>query len=163
MLHFPEKVGGDIGDRLVVVVERVVQRNAEHLLVHLVAVAHPEHPQRAHVDFAGGEGGHGDHHQGVQRIVVLRVGLRKKAVVAGIVDGAEEHAVQPEEPGPLVQLVLVAAAAGDLDHHRHLVGRVGAGRQVVPGMDHRRALHSSLPRSLAAGMGAANLYRQRSR
>jgi hypothetical protein len=49
-------------------------------------------------------------HERVERIAVVAVGARDEAVVGGIVHRAVEHAIEPQQPGLLVQLVLVLAA-----------------------------------------------------
>src|ERR671910_393643 len=60
-------------------------------------------------------------HQRVERIAVIAEGARNEAVVRRVVHRAVEHTVQPEQPGFLVQLVLVLAAFWNLDDDRKRV------------------------------------------
>src|SRR5262249_21137706 len=63
----------------------------------------------------------------VERIAVVAVGARDEPVIGRIVDAAVEHAIEPEQPGLLVQLVLVHAPLRDLHDHR----KRGRDRRVV--------------------------------
>ena len=77
--------------------------------------------------------GHQDEH--VERIAVVAQGAGEEAVVAGVVHGAVEHAVEAEDAELLVELVLVALVGRDLDDGGDDLRRVRAGRDVVPGME----------------------------
>ena len=48
--------------------------------------------------------------------LVAGQGVGDEAVVGGIDGGREQPAVEPDHPGDLVDLVLVPAPLGDLDH-----------------------------------------------
>ena len=56
-----------------------------------------------------------DQHQHIERVAVVAQGAGDEAVVARIVDGRVEIAVQTEDVQFLVVLVLVDALAGDFD------------------------------------------------
>ena len=99
------------------------------------AVHQVEQPDRTRVHEAAGEHRDRHQHQDVERIAVVAQGAGQEPVVAGIVDRAVEHAVEPEDAELLVELVLVALVGGDLDDRGDLGRRVGAGRDVVPGME----------------------------
>src|SRR5215210_5036125 len=92
-------------------------------------------PDRAGADQATGEyrDGHQDEH--VEWIAVVTERARKEAIVARIVDGTVQDAVEPEDAELLVELVFVALVGRDLDDGGDLGGRVGAGRDVVPGVE----------------------------
>ena len=53
--------------------------------------------------------------QSIERIAVVAERARDEAVVGGIVHRAEKHAIQFEQPGFLVQLVLVLGPFGNFD------------------------------------------------
>ena len=78
-------------------------------------VAHQERPDRAGRNDAAGEGRLLDDHEGVQRIAVSGQRLHHESVVRGIVDRGEEHSVEADAAGLLVELVLLAGAPRDLD------------------------------------------------
>src|SRR5262249_8323042 len=76
-------------------------------------------------------------HQHVDRIVILRVGARDEAVVGRVVNRRVEDAIDPQEAGPLVELVLRLAAVRHLDDDREDLERVvGRQRDVMPGVSH---------------------------
>ena len=109
-----------------------------------------EQPDRARVHQAAGEDRDRHQHEHVERIAVVAQRAGQEAVVAGIVDRAVEHAVEPEDAELLVELVLVALVGRDLDDGRDLVGGLGAGRDVVPGVEAARGLrHGALRERLA--------------
>src|SRR5699024_7402803 len=56
-----------------------------------------------------------EEHQGIKRVPVLTEGVLDEAVVVGVAGGGEEHPVQPDPAGLVVQLVLVAVPLGNLD------------------------------------------------
>ena len=61
--------------------------------------------------------------EGVERIAVVAVGAGDEAVVGRVVDGAVEHAVEPQQARFLVELVLVLAAHRHFDDRREGVRR----------------------------------------
>src|SRR5665648_417355 len=96
--------------------------HAEHLVVAARLVAHPEHAERTAADQATGEGRLLEQHQGVQRVAVLAKGALDEAVVVRVAGGGEEHPVQADPPGRVVELVLVPLTLGDLDGDVELHG-----------------------------------------
>jgi hypothetical protein len=100
---------GEVGER------RIAHADGDDLVVDSLFVAHPHH-----ADGAGLDDGQRIHrllaeHQRIERVPVVAVGARDEAVVGRIVHGAVEDAIQPQEAGLLVQLVLVLAALLNLD------------------------------------------------
>ena len=72
-------------------------------------------------------------HQRVERVAVVAEGARDEAVVGGIVHGAVEYAVEPQQAGLLVQLVLVLAAHRNFDDDgEHLLDHMVVNVDVVP-------------------------------
>src|SRR6185436_17537672 len=79
-------------------------------------VAHLEAADRACPDVATGKGRLVDDQQGVGVVAIAGPRALDEAVVEVVVDGARQHAVEPEDVGLLVVLVLVPRPARDLDH-----------------------------------------------
>ena len=57
-------------------------------------------------------------HQRIERVAIVAEGPRDEAVVGRIVDGAVQHAIETQQAGLLVQLVLVLAALRNFDDDR---------------------------------------------
>src|SRR5690606_2820430 len=87
------------------------------------------------LDDAAGEGRLVDHDQNIKRVVVLKVGLRDEAVVAGVMERTVQHTVKLDDPGTLAVFVFVAAAFGDFDHRVDNIRGLRARRKLVPEMD----------------------------
>ena len=102
----------ELGD----VVVALVRRDAQQLGVAAAVVGHVEHADRAGLDDAARHQVEARQvHEGVQRVAVLAEGVLEVAVVRGVLHGGEEHAVQAQAAGLVVELVLHAGARGDLD------------------------------------------------
>ena len=98
-----------MGDR------RVVHGDGDDLVVDPLVVAHEEpadrpspHDRERHDRLL-----HEDEH--VQRVAVARVRLRDEAVVGRVMHRRVEDAIEHQEPGLLVQLVLALRPLRDLD------------------------------------------------
>ena len=93
------------------------RRHAEDLVVAAGLVGHPEHADRAALDEAPGERRLLEDHERVERVAVLAEGVLDEAVVGRVGRRGEEHAVEADPPGLVVDLVLVALTLGDLHQH----------------------------------------------
>src|SRR6266545_4079975 len=120
---------GVVGDTIK---ERVVVQHRQDFVVRLAFIVHAEHPDRAGLDDAAGEGRQVRHHQHVERVVVVVVGLRDESIIAGVMNRRVEHPVELEGAGLLVVLIFIARAFGDLDDHVDYIWRVGARIKLVP-------------------------------
>jgi hypothetical protein len=69
------------------------------------------------VDQAAREGRLVQEDQRVKRVAVVRERVLDESVVGGITSRREEHPVQPDAPGLMIHLVLVALPLRDLDDH----------------------------------------------
>jgi hypothetical protein len=86
----------------------ILERHAEDLLVRALLVAHPEQPDRTGGDPASRERRLAHEHQRVERVPVAREGALDEAVVRRVLHRAEQHAVEHDDAGHGVHLVLVA-------------------------------------------------------
>src|SRR5688572_27589014 len=136
VLHLLQIMLRKVGNVEVPMVVRVVARHREDLVVGLTTVEHFQDPERAAVDLAPWKRRLVDPHQHVERIPVFVKRAGNETVVARVVHGGIQHAVETDQPRPLVELVLVAAAARDLDDRRDLLRRMNAGGEIVPRVDH---------------------------
>src|SRR5829696_8084149 len=115
---------------------RVVEVDADYLLVALAFVDHVHHPDRAGPQEAKWLDRflHQDEH--VERVVVLPQSPRDEAVVGRVDHGRVQDTVDLQQPRLLVQLVLDPGAFGDLDQGRKLLRCFVPDRDLVPGMGH---------------------------
>src|SRR5690606_39475079 len=118
---------------VIALVQRIMHRDGENLLVEPLLIAHAEHTDRSHDNEASGEGRHGDHHEHVERISVVGESAREETVVTGVIHGTVEQPVALEVTGLLVELVLVAAAARSPDGRIQLVRGARPARETMPG------------------------------
>ena len=125
MLDLLQVVRRDVAEIVEPVRVRIARGHREHLLVGRAAIHEVEEPDRARVHQAAGEDRDGHQHEHVERIAVVAEGAREEAVVARIVHGAVQHAVETEDAELLVELVLVALVGGDLDDGGDFVGGFG--------------------------------------
>jgi hypothetical protein len=110
-----EHVGVDLGEVPDVLVAGVVLSDAENLLVAEALVEHLEDADGADLHDATGEAGSVDEHEAIEGIAVVAEGAGDEAVVAGIVDGGVEIAVETEDVELFVVLVFVDTLVGNLD------------------------------------------------
>lgn len=94
---------------------RILVRHREHLVVAAGLVGHVEHADRAHLDADAGEERVLEQHERVERIAVVGEGVLEEAVIDGVDEPGEEHAVEEDASGLVIDLVLVPAPARDLD------------------------------------------------
>ena len=110
-----ETVWLDLIQALDVALVRITHGHAQDLEVLAFVVAHLEAADRSCPDMAARERRFVDQKQGVGMVAVTRASFRDEAIVEVVVHGRRENAIQPDRPAALVVLVLVPAAAGDLD------------------------------------------------
>ena len=115
MLDLDEPVRPDLLEPLDVGLVRVADRDAQDLEVEALLVAHLEAADRARPDVAAGERRLVDEQQRVGVVAVAGARALDEAVVEVVEDRRAQDAIEPEDAGRLVVLVLVAAAARDLD------------------------------------------------
>ena len=108
MLDLDQPVRPDLLEALDVLLVGVADGDAQDLEVEALLVAHLEPADRARPDVAAGEGRLVDDQQGVGMVAVAGACPLDEPVVEVVVDGARQHAVEPEDVGLLVVLVLVA-------------------------------------------------------
>jgi hypothetical protein len=97
---------------------RVLERDADHLLVGPLLVLHVEDADRSYANAAAGKGRVADEDQRVERVAVLAERALQVAVVGGVAHRGEQPAVEDDAADLVVPLVLVARAGRDLDE-RH--------------------------------------------
>jgi hypothetical protein len=108
---------GHVGDVLQVRHPRVTRGHAKDLVVRTLLVGHLEHADDPGGHQATREGGLVKQHQGVKRVTVSAQGVLDEPVVGGVPGRGEQHAVKPDPPGAVVNLVLVPLAPRDLDDY----------------------------------------------
>src|SRR5665647_3444078 len=100
----------------------VAGRDTQDLVVAAGLVAHPEHAERTAADQATGERGLLQQDEGVERVAVLAQGAVDEAVVVRVAGRGEQHPVEPDPAGDVVDLVLVPLPLRDLDRDVELHG-----------------------------------------
>jgi hypothetical protein len=105
-----------------VLLPRVGGRHGQDLVVQALLVPHAEHPDDPAGDQAAGEGRFLEQHEHVERVPIVGQGVLDVPVVVRVPGRGEQHAVQPDAPGRVVHLVLVALPLGDLDDNLDVHG-----------------------------------------
>ena len=110
-----EHVRVDFGEVPDVFVAWVAFADAEDLLVAEALVEHLEYADGANLHDAAGKAGGVDKDETVERVAIVGESAGDETVVAGIVDGGVEVAVETEDVKFFVVLVFVDALVGDFD------------------------------------------------
>ena len=135
MLDLVQEGEGHPVDVLDVGPEGIAEGDAQDLLVLALLVRHPEQPDRTDQDVTARERGLADEHQGVERVAVRTERAVDEPVVRRVLHRREQHPVQEDRAGLVVELVLVPRPLGDLhddgedlvgDGHRASLARRGA-------------------------------------
>src|SRR3954470_23575177 len=105
----------EVVELLVRVPARILDRDAEHLVVDALVVLHAEQSDRLDVDHAAGERRLRHADDRVERVAVQAERLRDEPVVHRIDHRREQEAVELDHVFVVVELVLVAAPLWDLD------------------------------------------------
>ena len=121
---------------VVIIPVRILERDSDDFIVNLIVVNHSDNADRIAV--------HLDHrvkrftaqHKHIQRIAVVRIGARDKAVIGRIMRRGIQNTIQPQQTGLLVQLVLFLAACRNLDNRREALRRYAARVNVMPDVHH---------------------------
>ena len=125
----------DLVEPLDVLLVGVPEGDAQDLEVEALLVAHLEAADGPRPDVAPGEGGLVDDQKGVGVVAVAGAGALDEAVVEVVEDGAAQDPIKAVDAGFLVELVLVARPARDLDDDLDDIG------------ERARALHgATIPR-----------------
>jgi hypothetical protein len=126
--------------------------DAQQLVVAAALVPHPEHADRAAQHQHPGEQRltDGDDER-VDRVAVLTEGVLDEPVVARVLGRGEQGAVQPDPAADVVDLVLVAAALGDLALEISTSTSNSAGARLLTSRRSRAAVASA--RSAAGEQG----------
>ena len=111
VLDLVAQAGRDVVDVAEPAPARVVERDADHLLVGALLVGHVEDADRPHADAAAREGRVADEHERVERVAVLGERSLDVAVVGRVAHRGEQAAVEDDPAQLVVPLVLVARAA----------------------------------------------------
>ena len=132
MADFVKQVFRKLADVEHVVVIRVAQRHGDDLFVARVAVVHFEHADRAAFHQRHRLDGLRAEHQHVERVAVVCVGARDKAVVGRIVRRGIQHAIQTQQTRCFIHFIFVFAAALDFNHGHKAIGRDERRINIMP-------------------------------
>ncbi|MEY4323456.1 MAG: hypothetical protein RL410_1237 [Actinomycetota bacterium] len=148
---------------------RVMGRDAQQLVVATGFVGHAEHADSAAPHDAARKSGFIEQHHGIEWVAIETEGAIDKAVIPRVAGGGEEHAIQTNLTSDVINLVLVAASARDLDDyikkhllHGRILSRVSTtfyqrprmeGKMAVTSASHlvRSAVHTFLSMRVEAG------------
>ena len=104
------------------VVLRIIDGHGKYFVVLLAAVDHRHQADGSRLHQRQRRHGFLTKDQHVERIIVLGQRLWDKAVIRGVVDRRVKNAIQPQQAGFLVQLVLDAGTHRDFNDGSELAG-----------------------------------------
>src|SRR5579859_118794 len=133
VLYLKEVELGDVADVAQVRHPRVGRGNAQDLVVRAFLVAHAEHPDRAAADQAARKRRLLEQNERIERVAVPRQRVLDEPVIGRIPGRGEQHPVQPDPPGLVIHLVLVALALRDLYDDVELHGPISCPVARLPG------------------------------
>ena len=121
---------------LVKVPGRVLKGNGDDLVVDRVAVDHAHRADGVAVDLDDGVERFRAKDQNVERIAVIGISTRNKAVIRRIMRRGVQDSVESQQPGLFVQLVFLLAAGRDLDNGGEMRRGDRVGVDVMPDVSH---------------------------
>jgi len=127
MAHLLENVAGELIDVRVVIVGRIREGDRNDLFIASAVVDHGYNTDRVCADERHGLDRLGTEDEHVQRVKVIAVGARNKAVICGIVCGSIKNSVKHDVTGFLIKLVLFLASLGNFHNAYKILGRDALG------------------------------------
>jgi hypothetical protein len=124
VLDLHEPMRPDLLETLDMLLVRIGHGHAQDLEVEPLVVAHLQPADRPSPDAAAWERRLVDQEQSVRVVAVTGPGTLDEPVVEVVVNGRSQNAIQAEDAGGFVVLVLVATAPRDLDHDLDDVGKL---------------------------------------
>ena len=94
-------------NRVVVRIIGIVDVHRNDLIINPALVPHLHQPYRFGRQDRQRHDGLLTKHQHIQRIVIFGVGLWDETIVRRIMDGAEEHTINANKPGSLIEFILI--------------------------------------------------------
>ena len=131
VLDLADQLRREIGEIVHVVPPRFLRWHAQDLGVLAGLVAHVQHTDGSCRDPHARKHRIFEQHQGVERVAVAAEGFGDVSVVGRIRRRGEQPSVEVDAARVVIDLVLVAAAARDLDHDVDAVVRQRAGGHVA--------------------------------
>lgn len=132
VLNLPDVVGRELGEIRVVGKKRIVVEHRKDFVIGFAAVKHAEEADGSGFDDTTGECREIGHYEDIERVIVIIVRLGCEAVVARVVHGRIEYAVQLERTSAFVEFVLVARTLGDFDDNVDDFGPTWPRIKLVP-------------------------------
>src|SRR4051794_32791709 len=90
--------------------------HGDDLVIDLTLVPHLHQPYRLRRQDRQRYDGLLTKHQHIERVVIFRVGLRDETIVRRIMYRAEEHTIDTNKPGSLIELILIFRAHWHFDN-----------------------------------------------
>ena len=110
----------------------IAKRDRENFVVHRAVVAHGKVSNRIDPYQAHRANWLAAQNQHIQRIAVVGIGARDKAVIGRIVRRGVEDPVQPQRTGLLVQLLFVFGSLFNFDHCQKILRLHPLRADIVP-------------------------------